>query len=184
MSEFIRAAHGNGASALLRVETPPLDELPTPNAHDTDQGLALASRRGRPFQPGNAAAANRRPKMARAGLEVPKGDPAWLRFEKQSRRWVQRRCRELAILHGGYLGSGPSSMLASAGLALASSRFAYAKGAETGDIALLKQGAQLADYARQQELTAVALAERESAGRKLTLPQETDLQRIERMARD
>ena len=182
MPDFLRTAHGAGADALLRAETPPLDEIPAPNAAHTEQGLALAAARGRPFQPGNAAASNRKPAMARAGLEVPGADPRWQSFERQGRRWAQRRCREMAVAHGGYLGCGPSSMIASAGLALASSRFAYAVGAASGDIATLKQAAQLADSARQQELTAVALAERECATRKANAPYEDDMIRISRMA--
>lgn len=176
---LIRTAHGAGADALIRVECPPLDEIPDPNAQDTAQGLALVSRRGKPFQRGNAAAKNRRPKLARAGLDVPAADPAWSKFEKQGRRYAQRRCRELAIQHGGYLGSGPASMLASAGLALASSRYLYAKAAETGENSLFKQAASLADSARQQELTAVALAEREAAAQKSKIDPYAQLLEIE-----
>lgn len=66
---------------------------------------------------------------------------------------------------GGRLGSGPCAMLASAALALAGSRCLYELGAETLDAGLFKAAAALADSARQCELTAVGLAEREAAGR-------------------
>jgi hypothetical protein len=163
MTSFLRTAHGNGADALLRVETPPLDEIP--NANRTAQGLAVRAARGRPFEPGNAAAKGRKPKLARAGVDAPQADPEWSRYETQGRRYTQRRCRELAVQHGGTLGAGPSAMLASAGLALAASRWLYARAAVDGDADLFKKAASLADSARQQELTAVALAEREAAAR-------------------
>ena len=182
MTQFLRTAHGAGADALLRCETPPLDEVPAANATDASQGLALAAARGRPFERGNAAGSLRKPRMAQAGLDVPGADPRWRAFEKQGKRYAQRRCRELAILSGGTLGAGPSSMIASAGLALAASRFAYAVGAASGDIATLKQAAQLADHARQSELTAVALAKLEATARAAALPPEDDMARIRRMA--
>jgi hypothetical protein len=56
-------------------------------------------------------------------------------------------------------------MLANAALALASSRVLYEIASETLDPAMLQSAARLADQARQQELTAVALAEREAAAR-------------------
>ncbi len=65
-------------------------------------------------------------------------------------------------MHGGTLGAGPSAVLASAGLALAASRYVYALAAESGDPTMFKQAASLADHARTAELTAVALAEREA----------------------
>lgn len=159
---FVRAAHGTGRDAILRVEVPPLDELPAPNAERTERALAVREARGRPFEKGNAAAAGRRPKLARMP-DSATAHPSWNAYEKQARRYVQRRCRELAVQTGvPSLGTGPSSLLASAGLALAASRVLYELGARSLDPCLLKDAAALADKARQGELTAVALAEREA----------------------
>ena len=160
---FIRAAHGTGRDAILRVEVPPLDELPDPNAARTERALATREARGRPFEPGNAAAKGRRPKLARMPDSVATAHPSWSAYEKQARRYVQRRCRELAVQTGvPSLGTGPSALLASAGLARAASMVLYEMASEKLDPALFRDAARLADSARQQELTAVGLAEREA----------------------
>lgn len=163
--DFIRAAHGKGRDALERTELPPLDELPAVNAEDTAQGLALRAQRGRPFQRGNQAAKNRKPGLACLGLPVDGADPRYLSALRKAKRLMQRRCAELAVLHGGHLGAGPSTMLANAALATAASRVLYEIAAASLDPSLFKQAAALADSARQQELTAVALAAREAAAR-------------------
>jgi hypothetical protein len=98
-------------------------------------------------------------------LELAKSDPRYQKALRQAQRYVRRRCRELAVMHGGYLGAGPSAMLASAGLAMAASRVLYELASETLDERVFVSAARLADSARQQELTAVALAEREAAAR-------------------
>lgn len=168
----IRTAHGNGASALLRAERRPLKDIPPLNAADTERGLAEAARRGRPFQKGNRAAENRRPVLALLGVPLEAADPRCRSALRQANALRQRRVRELAVAHGGYLGAGPSSMLGSAARALAASTLLYQLATEalaekrTKDAAeLFKTSAQLADSARQQELTAVGLAEREAKSR-------------------
>lgn len=161
----LRAAHGNGADALLRSERRPLDEIPPLNANDTAAGLALAANRGRPFTPGNRAAAGRKPALALLGVPVDAADPRYRRALRKAAAYRQRRTRELAIQHGGYLGAGPAAMLASSALALAASRVLHELAAETLDADLFVKAAQLADKARQQELTAVDLADREAKAR-------------------
>lgn len=163
--EILRSAHGAGADALLRAECPPLDELPPLNAADTAVGLALRAGRGRPFERGNKAAVGRKPALALLGVPIEASDPRYRRALRKANAYRQRRVRELAIMHGGELGAGPSAMLANSALALAASRVLYELGSVTLDPATLKQAAALADSARQQELTAVALAEREAAAR-------------------
>ena len=162
MTAILRKAHGNGKDALVRVETPPLDELPAPNAARTEQGLALAAARGRPFEPGNAAAANRKPKQARAGLDVPNASAAWERYQRQGKRYAQHRCRELAVQHGGRLGAGPSAMLSDAGRARATSHWLHELAAQEPDTtkaaSLAKQAVSAALAARQLELSAMAAA--------------------------
>lgn len=159
---FIRTAHGTGRDAILRAEVPPLDELPPPNATRTERALAARAARGRPFEPGNAAASGRRPKLARMP-DIATTHPSWAAAQKQARRYVQRRCRELAVQTGvPSLGTGPSALLASAGLARAASVVLYEMAAQTLDAGLFRDAAALADKARQAELTAVGLAEREA----------------------
>lgn len=163
---FLRTAHGNGAPALLRVERPPLDELPTPNAADTARGLAEAHKRGRPFQKGNRAASNRKPSLCLLGVPLETADPRYRNALRKAEAWRQRRVRELAVQGGGELGAGPCSMLANAAFALAASRVLQELAGHTLDATLFVQAARLADSARQQELTAVALAEREAEARR------------------
>jgi hypothetical protein len=164
--KFLRTAHGKGASTLVRIETPPIDELPAANADATARGLALSSARGRPFEPGNAAARGRKPKQARAGLDVPNANAAWERYQKQGKRYAQHRCRELAIMHGGRLGAGPSAMLADAGRARATSHWLHELAAQETDTdraaKLAKQAVSHALDARQLELSAMAAAALES----------------------
>jgi hypothetical protein len=164
---ILRAAHGAAATlgALLVSETPPLDEVPPPNAEDTERGLALAKKRGRPFQADNTAGANRKPALALLGVEIDAADPRYRKALRKASSYRQRRIRELAMQHGGTLGAGPSAMLASSALALAASRMLYELAGESLDAELFVRAAKLADSARAQELTAVALAEREAASR-------------------
>lgn len=170
--ELIRAAHGDGASALVRVERTPLDEGAPPNADDTERGLAAAKRRGRPFTKGNHAASNRKPVLALMGVSLQSDDPRCTAALRKAERLRQRRVRELTVQHGGYLGAGPCSMLGSAYRALAASTVLYALASEAlagGRVKeasdLFSTSARLADSSRQQELTAIAIAEREHAAR-------------------
>jgi len=162
----LRTAHGNGASALVRVETLPVDEFPPLNADDTAEGLALAERRGRPFERGNQAARGRRPALASAaGIPLDAEDPLYRRALGWARRYRRRRVSELAIQHGGDLSSGVCAMLTSSALDMAASRYLTAKAAATGDVTLLKLASQLAMASRQTELTALEIASRENAAR-------------------
>lgn len=175
--EILRTAHGGGRDALLRVERPPIDETPATNAELTEQGLREAARRGRPFQLGNAAAAGRRPGLSGA-LGLNASDPRMRAALKKAERYRQRRVRELAVAHGGYLSAAVAAMIASAARALASSHVLHeladellkAGTAKSNKAAanLLLQAARLADSSRQQELTAIAIAERESKARPST----------------
>jgi hypothetical protein len=166
--EILRSAHGNGVDAILRAEDPPLDERPPLSAEHTAKGLALAAQRGRPFQPGNSAGSQRKPALALLGVPIAAADPRHRSAMRKAASWRSRRVRELAVHCGGYLGTGPATMIASAALALAASRVAYELAAEkvgAEGMELAKLGAHLADKARQQELTAVGLAEREARAR-------------------
>ena len=161
----LHTAHGNGAMALLRVATPPLDELQPLNAGDTEAGLAAAALRGRPFQRGNRAGADRKPALCLLGVPIATADPRYRSAMRKAKSYMDRRRRELAIQHGGNLGAGPCAMLASGARALGASHILYELASVTLDPALFAQAAKLADSARGQELTAVALAAREHAAR-------------------
>lgn len=168
----IRTAHGDGAHLLEVIEVPVLDERRPLNAGDTAQGLTLAAGRGKPFTKGNRAAQNRKPALALLGVPLETTDPTYRSNLRKANSYRQRRTRELAVQYGGYLGAGPSAMLASAALALAASRTMYALAGEALSAGerktateLFASASRLADSSRQQELTASALAEREAAAR-------------------
>ena len=167
---LIRSAHGKAAEcgALLVVETPVLSELRPVDVEQTSRGHAEIASRGRPFQRGNRAASNRKPGLAALGLPIKSSDPRYKRAYKLADAYVSHRTRELAAQCGGRLGAGPSACLASAGLALAASRVMHELASETLDPKLFTTAARLGDAARQAELTAVALAEREAASMRST----------------
>jgi len=71
----------------------------------------------------------------------------------------------LAQQAGGELGPAPSTMVASAGLQLAGSRWAFDQGAQKDDASLIKLGSTLANDSRQNLLAAYELATREGSAR-------------------
>lgn len=92
-------------------------------------------------------------------------DPRYAACLRQANGYRKVRARELVISHG-YVSSGCSSLLSSAALALASSRYLYEVAAEKGDVALLQAASKLATDARQTELAAWELCSREAVARK------------------
>lgn len=141
------------------------DEAPHLNESDTAAGAAIANARGKPFAKGNKAAKGRKPALASIGVPLSSADPAYARALRHAARYRRRRCSELARSFGGYLSAGASSLVASASLALAASRYLYEVAATTGDADTLKRASALANDARQGELAALELASRESAAR-------------------
>lgn len=162
----IRTGHGNGAGSP-RVEVLPVDELPAGVPADarhespTDRG-----ERGK-FAEGNAlAAAGGR---ARAGhsrlarklrLGETFADPRFEPYAAAARGFRKAHVTALArAVGGGHCGPAPASIIASAALQLAGSRFAFEV---LGNMAL---GSRLADASRQNLLAAHELAAREAAAR-------------------
>jgi hypothetical protein len=79
--------------------------------------------------------------------------------------FVAHHLESLARQAGGEVGPGPSTMVASAALQLAASRWAFDKGGASGDAALLKLGSSFANDSRQNLLAAYELATREAQTR-------------------
>jgi hypothetical protein len=159
----LRAAHGTGRPALVRVEVMQADELPPARPALTDRSGRGADGR---FVRGNTEARAQRVHPGARGLVgLDKTDKAVRPFLAWGRRYASHRRRELAALHGGACSAGVGAMIESAGLALAASRYLHAKGAETGDPDLLKRASALANDARQAELASWELASREAAAR-------------------
>lgn len=162
----LRSGHGGSGKHLVVVETRPVDELGALNADDTVQGLAITSRRGRPFQRGNRAAAGRPPALASsAGMPLDAADPLYKKCLAWARRYRKHRIKELAIQHGGDVSSGVCSLITSASLDMAASRYVTARVAAGGNPADLKLASQLGQAAKQSELCALEIAAREAAAR-------------------
>jgi hypothetical protein len=161
----LRTAHGTGASALVRVENLPPDELPPASPTNTDRKDRTPDGR---FASGNRLARTQKVRPSKYGalvLTIAKADPVYQTCAKWGARYAAHRRAELATAHGGELSAGVGALVESAGLALADSRYVRAKAAETGDPTLFKLAASLAAESRQCELTAWELASREAKAR-------------------
>jgi hypothetical protein len=168
----IRQGHGTGAGQP-RVEVLPPDELP--------DGIPAVARPGSPtdrgergrFAPANRLAAvgglakrGRAKLTARLGLtELPDGD-AFAPYRRAASTFRRVQCAELArSVGGGFCGPGPSSVVASAALALAWSRYFSDQAAAKGDAELAMRSARLGETSRQHLLAAHELCAREAKAR-------------------
>ena len=168
----LRNGHGTGAG-VPRIEVLPPDELPAGvpgtarTASPSDRGES-----GR-FAPGNAlareggkATAGKSRLASRLGLRsLPEGS-GFSAYKAAASSFRRAQCASLAAtVGGGVCGPGPSSMVASAALALAWSRFLGDTAAETGDAELALRAARLGEVSRQHLLAAHELAAREAQAR-------------------
>jgi len=98
-------------------------------------------------------------------MPLDAGDPDYKRALAYARRYRARRIREIAVQHGGDISAGVCGMLTSAALALAASRYLAVKAARSGDPDLMARSTRLSLDARQLELTALDVADREAKAR-------------------
>jgi hypothetical protein len=173
----LRTAHGNAAAggALLVVETLPANELPEgtpgparPEADRTDGGEFAPG-------PGTAAVAALGGKAKAEAdkfrrllglIELP-DDHAYQPYLRLAREHREDHGTDLAAyVGGGRLSPGVSSIVASASLALAASRYLYDEGAKLGSAKLLVQASRLADQSKASLLCAHELAAKEGASRR------------------
>ena len=168
----LRSGHGNGAG-VPRVEVLPVDELPV--------GTPASARLGSPsdrgdrgkFAPGNAlasvggkATAGKTRLSARLGLSKLPDGAAFRPYKAAASSFRRAQCAALASnVGGGYCGPAPSSMVASAALQLAWSRYFSDLAGGGGDTALALTASRLADASRQNLLAAHELCAREAASR-------------------
>jgi hypothetical protein len=169
----LRSAHGSGADALSRVETLPADELPrglpddARSEHPNDRG------EGGRFADGNSLARHggraKRGKSrltARLGLANLPDDSTFAPYRRAAATFRRVQCSELArTVGGGVCGPGPSSIVASAALALAWSRWTSDEAARIGEPDLAVKALRMADTSRQMLLTAHELCAREAQSR-------------------
>lgn len=168
----LRTGHGKGAGRP-RIEVLPADELPKPvPAVSTDDERRVERRADGRFASKEAAAAlGRLGGLAKArrvrlidslGLAKLAEDCAFGPYRTSAEEFTAHHLTALAKVAGGEVGPGPSTMVASAALQLAASRFAFDKFAQAGDASWAKLGSTLANDSRQNLLAAYELATREA----------------------
>jgi hypothetical protein len=102
----------------------------------------------------------------RLGLARLARDAAFQPYKLAAVTFRRAQCAELArTVGGGVCGPGPSSMVSSAALQLAWSRFFSDLAATTGDVALALSASKLADASRNNLLSAHELAAKEAQAR-------------------
>lgn len=165
----LRSAHGRAreCGATVVVEAPPVDELPAGVPADARAGSPTDRGAGGRFAPGNSLAAaggrsrsghSRLARRLRLGESF--ADPRFEPYARAARGFRRAHVTTLArTVGGGHCGPAPASIIASAALQLAASRFAFEV---LGDLAL---GSRLADASRQNLLAAHALCAQEAAAR-------------------
>jgi hypothetical protein len=169
----LRKAHGNGANALVRAETAPANELPLGTPSSAEQRRpGDFDERGK-FAPGNSiaraggkATAGKVRLSSRLGLVgLPQGS-AFGAYKRAAASFRRAQCTELArTVGGGICGPGPSSIVASAALALAWSRYLSDVAARDGNTDLAARAVRMAEASRQSLLTAHELCAREAMAR-------------------
>lgn len=169
----LRRGHGTGAGQP-RIEVLPPDELPTGVATPEPQPEAMPRP---PYRKGSAEAreAGRRGGKAKAGqtrlsseLGIAKlADAAdFAPYKRAATPFAKAQRAALASsVGGGVCGPGPSSMVASAALQLAASRYLSDRAAIEGDAELFAKASRLADASRQNLLAAHELCAREAKAR-------------------
>lgn len=168
----LRTGHGNGAGSP-RVEVLPPDELPAGvqgeplGEHRSERDGAGRFRPGaRTAQAAGGSASRDKTRLARRlALGDTMADPRFEPFLRAARAFRAHHVTELArTVGGGRCGAAPASIIASAALQLAASRFAFEV---LGDIAL---GSKLANDSRQNLLAAHELTAREAEARPKPVP--------------
>jgi hypothetical protein len=86
-------------------------------------------------------------------------------YQAAAQEFTKHHLGVLATQAGGEVGPAPSTMVASAALQLAASRWAFDRGAEQNDPGLIKLGSQLANDSRQNLMAAYEMAVREAEAR-------------------
>ncbi len=162
----LRTGHGNGRGTP-RIEVLPVDELPAGvpgearTESPTDRGECGRFARGNGLAVAGGKANAGQCRLAhRLNLGDSFADPRFAPYARSAKVWRNAQLRQLAAtVGGGFVGPGPSSVIASAALQLAASRFAFEV---LGDLVL---GSRLANDSRQNLLAAHELAAKEAQAR-------------------
>jgi hypothetical protein len=171
----------------------PLDELPDPIPDNQPAASGLSRRPDGTVNTPEAAAAlgakggrarGTGVKLARSlGLGKMAENAAFTPYLRSAASFRQHHCAELARMAGGQCGSGPSSMVASASLQLAASRYVYEQAIATGDVGMFKVASSLADASRQNLLAAYEMAVKEATAREESAGDDVHARRLENARR-
>jgi len=171
----LRAGHGNG-KGTPHIEVKPADEQarPDPTAvpiaplarrkNGTFDGHAAASEAGRR---GGLAKGERTRLLGSLGLVKLEADHSFKPYEDAAECFCQKHVATLASQFDGQCGEGPASIVRTAGIQLAASRFFYDSGKQIGDAKLLGEASRLGDASRQNILASYEIQSREAAARKM-----------------
>lgn len=169
----LRKGHGKG-KGVPRIEVLPVDELPA-GVPAPARPAASRDSSGK-FQPGagtRALAAKGGKAKAESqqlaqllGLWQPSEEHNYAPYSRLAREWRDAHMSTLgATVAGGEVGPGPASVVSTAALQLAASRYLSDLGAQTGDAKMLLDGSRLANDSRQNLLAAHELAAKEAQAR-------------------
>lgn len=180
----LRTGHGNGAG-VPRIEVLPVDELPVgvpgrarPAANRNGAGEFVAGPGTSDLARTGARAAHESRQLAQLlGLWEPPPEHAYAPYARLSREWRDAHVEQLsATVGGGKVGPGPASIVSSAALQMAASRWLSDLGAQSGNARMLLDASRLADASRQNLLAAHELCAREADAR----PAENAIARVRR----
>lgn len=151
-----RPSHGK--MNPTEVEALPPDELPKVNPGSANRwDKMVAAHKG----------GGRKNKMTTLGISkelIDTGDPEYLRCIRSAKNWVNNRRKEYYV-NFGYVSSGVSSLLASAGIHMATSRYLSAQVScleGKAQSETIKTMVATSNAARLSEMTAWELCKRES----------------------
>jgi hypothetical protein len=115
---------------------------------------------------GGLAAAEARQLGQLLGLWTPPEGHSYAPYARLAREWRDDHMTQLAAtVGGGHIGPGPASVVSSAAMQMAASRWLYDFGAERGDAKALIDASRLADSSRANLLSAHELAAKEAQAR-------------------
>ncbi len=160
------------SQGALRPQVSPLDELPATAAvapapvprrsNGTLDGKAAGKALGR--LGGEATATRARLVLAIGLADTPPGSD-FRPYRNAADDWVRRHQEDLALQSGGIVGAGAMSIVATAGMQLAASRYFGDKAAAAGDAKLMHLASTLGNDSRQNLLAAFELGIREQRAR-------------------
>jgi hypothetical protein len=146
-------------AAPLAADAAPVTRTPDGRVADVASAKELGRR-------GGHAKARRVRLLDTLGLAHLADSVAFAPYRRAAEAFVEHHVAELGKVAGGQVDAGPSSMVASAALQLAASRFVFDRAATRYEVALFKLASSLADASRQNLIAAYEIAVRMAQARK------------------